>query len=122
MPSRSHLNQSHDDFNPLLDTTIPALARTAPVAESALAEVLTGIQSRPTAQELIIRTVKSKTMTFDGRSEKFELFEDLFHTMIKVQAEMSEQMRINHFHSLLRKTRFRRSETLPKPLDKHLTY
>ena len=42
-------------------------------------------------------------MTFDGKSEKFELFEDLFHTMIKMQPAMTEQMKINHFHSLLRK-------------------
>ena len=42
-------------------------------------------------------------MTFDGKSEKFELFEDLFHTVIKMQPEMSEQMKINHFHSLLKK-------------------
>ena len=41
-------------------------------------------------------------MIFDGKSETFELFEDLFHTMIKMQPEMSEQMKINHFHSLLR--------------------
>ena len=38
-----------------------------------------------------------------GKSEKFELFEDLFHTMIKMQPEMPEQMKINHFHSLLKK-------------------
>ena len=42
-------------------------------------------------------------MTFDGKSEKFELFEDLFHTMIKMQPSMTEHMKINHFHSLLRK-------------------
>ena len=42
-------------------------------------------------------------MTFDGKTEKFELFEDLFHTMIKMQPSMTEQMKINHFHSLLRK-------------------
>ena len=42
-------------------------------------------------------------MTFDGKSEKFELFEDLFHTMIKMQPEMSKQIKINHFYSLLRK-------------------
>ena len=42
-------------------------------------------------------------MTFDGKSEKFELFEDLFHTMIKMQPVMTEQLKINHFHSLLRK-------------------
>ena len=42
-------------------------------------------------------------MTFDGKSEKFEFFEDLFHTMIKMQPAMTEQMKTNHFHSLLRK-------------------
>ena len=42
-------------------------------------------------------------MTFDGKSEKLELFENLFHTMIKMQPAMTEQMNINHFHSLLRK-------------------
>ena len=61
------------------------------------------MQNRPTAQQLTIRPVTSNTMTFDGKSEKFELFEDLFHTMIKMQAATTEQMKINHFHSLLRK-------------------
>ena len=42
-------------------------------------------------------------MTFDGKSEKFELFEDLFRTMIKMQPEMSEQMKINHLLLLLKK-------------------
>ena len=45
-------------------------------------------------------------MTFDGKSEKFDLFEDLFHTIIKMQPEMTEQMKINHFHSRLRKNAF----------------
>ena len=61
------------------------------------------MQNRPSAQQLTIRPVNSNTMTFDGKSEKFELFEDLFHTLIKTQPEMSEQMKIKHFHSLLRK-------------------
>ena len=59
------------------------------------------MQNCPTAQQLTIRRVNSNTMTFDGKSEKFELFQDLFHTKIKMQPEMSEQMKINHFHSLL---------------------
>ena len=42
-------------------------------------------------------------MKFNGKSEKVELFEDLFHTMMKMQPEMTEQMKTNHFHSLLRK-------------------
>ena len=90
-----------------LDTTIPAHERIATAADpdpiTRLANVLTTMQNRPTAQQLTIRPVNSNTMTFDGKSEKFELFEDLFHTMIKMQPEMTEQMKINHFHSLLRK-------------------
>ena len=106
IPSTSHLNRSNDDF-PLLDTTIPAQKRPALAPEqdpiNRLADVLTSMQNRPTAQQLTIRPVNSNTMTFDGKSEKFELFEDLFHTMIKMQPDMTEQMKINHFHSLLRK-------------------
>ena len=103
--SRNHLDRSFEDIN--LDTTIPAQERIATAADSdpitRLADVLTTMQNRPTAQQLTIRPVNSNTMTFDGKSEKFELFEDLFHTMIKMQPEMVEQMKINHFHSLLRK-------------------
>ena len=51
----------------------------------------------------MVRPVSSTTLTLDGKSEKFELFEDLFHTMIEMQPEMTESMKINHFHSLLRK-------------------
>ena len=103
--SRNHLDRSYEDIN--LDTTIPVQERNAPAAQTdpitRLADVLTTMQNRPTAQQLTIRPVNSNTMTFDGKSEKFELFEDLFHTMIKMQPEMTEQMKINHFHSLLRK-------------------
>ena len=103
--SRNHLHRSFEDIN--LDTTIPAQERIATATDSdpitRLADVLTTMQNRPTAQQLTIRPVNSNTMTFDGKSEKFELFEDLFHTMIKMQPEMTEQMKINHFHSLLRK-------------------
>ena len=105
IPSRSHLDQSYEDIN--LDTTIPAHERIATAGDpdpmTRLADVLTTMQNRPTAQQLTTRPVNSNTMTFDGKSEKFELFEDLFHTMIKMQPEMTEQIKINHFHSLLRK-------------------
>ena len=40
--------------------------------------------------------------TFDGKSEKFELFEDLFHTSLKIQNQLTEEDKINYFHSLLR--------------------
>ena len=35
--------------------------------------------------------------TFDGKSEKFELFEDLFQTSLKIQIELFEDDRINYF-------------------------
>ena len=51
----------------------------------------------------LLKPVTASTLIFDGKNEKFELFEDLFHTMLKMQPEMTEAMKINHFHSLLRK-------------------
>ena len=52
---------------------------------------------------MTIRPATTTPKTFDGKSEKFELFEDLFHTLIKMQPVMTEQMQIYHFHSLLPK-------------------
>ena len=40
--------------------------------------------------------------TFDGKSEKFELFEDLFRNDIKMYPHLTEIQKINYFHSLLR--------------------
>ena len=40
--------------------------------------------------------------TFDGKSEKFELFEDLFQTSLKIHNQLTEEDAINHFHSLMR--------------------
>ena len=122
IPSRSHLDQSYEDIN--LDTTILAHERITTAADpdsiTSLADVLTTMQNRPTAQQLTIRPVNSNTVTFDGKSGKCELFEDLFYTLIKMQPEKTEQMKINHFHSLLRKMLCRRSETSAQPIDKLL--
>ena len=40
--------------------------------------------------------------TFDGKSEKFELFEDLFQTSLKIHNQLTEEDRINYFYSLMR--------------------
>ena len=40
--------------------------------------------------------------TFDGKSMKFELFEDLFQTSLKIHNELTECDRINYFHCLMR--------------------
>ena len=68
-----------------------------------LADVIMGMNNKPSAQTLMMRPVSTTALTIDGKSEKFELFEDLFHTMIKMHPKMTETMKINYFHSLLRK-------------------
>ena len=107
-----HQQCVHDDT---LDTTIPAQIPPVPTNNrdvpfeapidpiNRLADVIMGMNNKPSAQTLMVRPVNTTTLTFDGKSEKFELFEDLFHTMIKMQPHMTETMKINHFHSLLRK-------------------
>ena len=40
--------------------------------------------------------------TFDGKSEKFQLFEDLFQTSLKIHNQLTEEDKINYFHSLMR--------------------
>ena len=40
--------------------------------------------------------------TFDGKSEKFVLFEDLFQTSLKTHNQLTEEDKINYFHSLMR--------------------
>ena len=40
--------------------------------------------------------------TFNGKSEKIEMFEDLFQTSLKIHNQLTEEDKINHFHSLMR--------------------
>ena len=40
--------------------------------------------------------------TFDGKSEKFELFQDLFQTSLKIHSQLTQEDKINYFDSLMR--------------------
>ena len=40
--------------------------------------------------------------TFEGKSEKFELFENLFQTSLKIHNSLTENNKINYLHSLMR--------------------
>ena len=39
--------------------------------------------------------------TFDGKTEKFEMFEDLFQTSLKIHNQLTEEDKVNYFHSLM---------------------
>ena len=54
----------------------------------------------------MLKPVSTNTIVFDEENEQFEFFEDLFHTMLKVQSEMTEAMKINHFRAHLRRKAF----------------
>ena len=69
-----------------------------------LADATAGIvtQQRPQAATML-KPTSTNTFISDGEIEKFELYADLFHTMLKMQPEMTEAKNINQFHSHLRK-------------------
>ena len=57
------------------------------------------------------------TLTFNGRNdknEKFEYFEDLFHTTLKMQPNINEDMKINHFYAHLRSLALKTFENIQR--------
>ena len=93
------------------DTNLPVVEQTprnqnidANNSINRLVDAIAGIttQQRPQAA-IMLKPVSINTLIFDGKNEKFEFFEDLFHTMLKMQPEMTDAMKINHFHAHLRK-------------------
>ena len=73
----------------------------------AFQQLVTNINSANvnTISNRISKLPKSLTTTmptFGGKSEKFELFEDLFQTSLKIHNQLTEENKINYFHSLMR--------------------
>ena len=107
-PSHQYQNLStqvsQDNNLPVVEQTPRNQNLDANISFNRLADAITGIatQQRPQAAPML-KPVSTNTIIFDGKNEKFELFEDLFHTMLKMQPEMTEAMKINHFHAHLRK-------------------
>ena len=95
---------SQDNHLPVVEQTPANQNLDANNSINRLADAIAGIttQQRPQAATML-KPVSTNTLIFDGKYEKFELFEDLFHTMLKMQPEMTEAMKINHFHAHLRK-------------------
>ena len=69
MPSRSHLHRSHDDLNPLLDTTIPAQKTTVP----ALEQLMT---SSTTKEKTVPSNVQMSDITCNYSKQKGHMVKD----------------------------------------------
>ena len=115
-PSHHYQNPStqvsQDDNLPVAEQTPRNQNLDANNSINRLADAIAGLatQQRPQAAAML-KPVSTNTLIFDGKNEKFELFEDLFHTMLKMQPEMTEAMKTNHFHAHLQKKHFKHSET-----------
>ena len=124
-PSHQYQNLSthvsQDDNLPVVEQTPRNQNSDANKSINRLADAIAGIatQQRPQAATML-KPVSTITLIFDGKNEKFELFEDLFHTILKMQPEMTEPMKINHFHAHLQKEAlqtFRNISALNKKLS-----
>ena len=58
--------------------------------------------------------------TFDGKSEKFELFEDLFQTNLKILNQLTEEDKIKYFHSLMRGDALQTFKNITTPSGENL--
>ena len=59
--------------------------------------------------------------TFDGKSEKFELFEYLFQTSLKIHNQLTEEDKIYYFHSLMRGDALHTFKNIGSPNRENLT-
>ena len=58
--------------------------------------------------------------TFDGKTEKFELLEDLFQTSLKIHNQLTEDDRINFFHFLMRGDALQTFKNINDPTPENL--
>ena len=58
--------------------------------------------------------------TFDGKTEKFELLEDLFQTRLKIHNQLTEDDRFNYFHSLMRRDALQTFKNINGPTRENL--
>ena len=71
----------------------------------------------------ISKLPKSITTTmpnFEGKSEKFELFEDLIQTSLKIHNQLTEEDKLNYFHSLMRGDALQNFKNITSPNRENL--
>ena len=92
----------NDSTNQQKRPKIRSQRQPAPKERPAVARTLFGADKNDTTTLPKPKALTASLPTFDGKSEKFELFEDFFRNNIKIYVPATELQKINYFHSLLR--------------------
>ena len=66
-------------------------------------------------------SLTTRMPSFDGKSEKFELFEDLFQTSLKIHKQLTEEDKIYYFHSITRGGALQTFKNISSPNRVNLT-
>ena len=66
------------------------------------------------------KSITSTMATFYGKSEEFELFDDLFQMSVKVHNRLTEVDRINYFRSLMRRDALQTFKNINDPIRENL--
>ena len=66
------------------------------------------------------KSLASTMLYFDGKSEKFKLFEDVFQTSLKIHNQLTEEDKENYFHSLMRGDALQTFENISSPSRENL--
>ena len=66
------------------------------------------------------KSLTTTIRTFDRRSEKMRLFEDLYRTSLKIHIQLTEDDRISHFHSPMRGDELQTFENINSPTRDNL--
>ena len=86
-------------------------------------KLLQSLQTATTHNSGVPRLPKAMSTTmpsFDGKTDKFEHFEDLLQTSLKVYPNITEEEKIHYFHSLLRGEAFQTFRNMTEATHEHL--
>ena len=122
-PSHQYQNLSkqvsQDNTLPMVEQTPRNQNSDANNSINRLADAITGIaiEQRPQAAKML-KPVATNTIFFERKNKKFVLFEDLFHTMLKIKQEMTDAMKNNLFQAHLRKEALQTFRNISAPNKK----
>ena len=68
----------------------------------------------------LLKSLTTTMPTFHVKTEKLELFEDLFQTGLKIHNQLTEDDRINYFHSLMRRDALQNFKNISGPTRENL--